>query len=228
MVPPDIEQELGVQELRARLLEHTRNAFAKLPLMDRPRILDIGCGDGLPTMELARMSRGEVVGIDIDESALSRFRQRIEESDLADRVTVQTCSLFETGVDAGSFDILWEEGVLHLLDPAASFTECHRLLKPGGFLVMHERLSWFAEMQPRLSEWGLAYVDQYPLPRHFWWTDYGAPLEARITSYRKSHADAADSDELNRLADVAASIKADPDQFDCAFFILQKPDNSSD
>jgi SAM-dependent methyltransferase len=220
--PCDVEQALGVEDLRARLVEHTRNAFAKLPSMDRPRILDIGCGDGLPTMELARLSRGEVVGIDIDETALSRLRKRIEQSDLAGRVTVRKCSLFENGLAGRSFDVLWEEGVLHLLEPAASFTECHRLLRPGGFLVMHERLTWFDEVKESLPGWGMVYVDQHPLPRHFWWTDYGAPLEQRIEAFRKTHGNAAGSKELKRFAAVAASIKADPDQFDCAFFILQK------
>ena len=222
----DIEQVLGVQELRARALEHTRKAFAKLPAMDRPRILDIGCGEGLPTLELARLSQGEVVGIDIDETALSRLRKRIEQSDLSGWVTVNVCSLFDSGLAAESFDILWEEGVLHLLDPAASFAECHRLLKPEGFLMMHEKLTWFDEVRERLPGWGMAFVDQHLLPRHFWWTQYGAPLEERVKAFRESHTSAADSKELTRYADEAAMIKADPDRFDCAFFILQKRDRS--
>ena len=93
----DIEQILGVQELRMRALEHTRKAFGLLPVLDRPRILDIGCGQGSQTIELARLSGGEVIGIDIDETALSRLRKRIEELEVSSQVTVRMCSLFASG-----------------------------------------------------------------------------------------------------------------------------------
>lgn len=218
----DIERELGIQELRMRALEHTRKAFALLPPVDRPRILDIGCGQGLQTMELARLGGGEVVGIDIDETALAYFKTRLAQSDVRSRVTVRRCSLFDSGLPEGSFNILWEEGVLHLLEPARSFAACSRLLVPGGFLVMHETLEWFEAASQRLPEWGLVFLDRHRLPRHFWWTEYGAALESRVQTVRKSHGDAARSPELTRYANEAAMIKADPDHFDCGFFILQK------
>ena len=87
---------------------------------------------------------------------------------------------------------------------------------------MHERLAWFATLQDRLPERGFAVVNRHLLPKHFWWTEYGAPLERRVEELRESHGDAAESPELIRHADDAAMIKADPGGFDCAFFILQK------
>jgi 2-polyprenyl-3-methyl-5-hydroxy-6-metoxy-1,4-benzoquinol methylase len=218
----NIERDLGVQELRMRVLEHTRKAFALLPAIDRPRILDIGCGQGVQTLELARLGGGEVVGIDIDETVLTRFHQRLEQSDVSSRVTVRLGSLFDLELAAESFDILWEEGVLHLLEPARSFAACHRLLRPEGFLVMHETLAWFEAARQWWPEQGLVLVDRHLLPRHFWWTEYGAPLERRVRELRESHADAARAPELARHAKEAAMIKADPDRFDCGFFILQK------
>lgn len=44
--------------------DYTRRAFEMLPKLDKPRILDIGCGPGGPTMELARLSGGSVIGLD--------------------------------------------------------------------------------------------------------------------------------------------------------------------
>jgi len=52
--------------IRERLLKYTRRAFRMLPKLDKPCILDIGCGSGVPTVGLARLSGGEVIGIDID------------------------------------------------------------------------------------------------------------------------------------------------------------------
>ena len=50
------------------------------------KILDIGCGNGTPTLELARLSGGEVIGVDIDQSALDEFAGKIQAAGLGDRV----------------------------------------------------------------------------------------------------------------------------------------------
>ena len=57
-----------------------------LPQLDKPQILDIGCGSGFPTMELARLSNGEIIGIDIDQHSLDRLTRRIEQAGFSDRV----------------------------------------------------------------------------------------------------------------------------------------------
>lgn len=50
--------------LREGLVKYTRKAFKMLPKRPFPCILDIGCGSGVPTMELAKLSDGEIVAID--------------------------------------------------------------------------------------------------------------------------------------------------------------------
>ena len=64
-------------KIRKRLLKYTRRAFRMLPEMDEPRILDVGCGSGIPTLELARLGQGKVIGIDIDHPALDIFARKI-------------------------------------------------------------------------------------------------------------------------------------------------------
>jgi len=44
--------------IRKHLLKYTRKAFRMLPHVDNPRILDIGCGSGFPTLELAEAEPG--------------------------------------------------------------------------------------------------------------------------------------------------------------------------
>ena len=39
---------------------YTRKAFRLLPKLAKPRILDIGCGTGIPALELARLREGEI------------------------------------------------------------------------------------------------------------------------------------------------------------------------
>lgn len=218
----DVDKALNIEELRGRFLEHSRRAYRLLPLRKQPRILDIGCGQGQQTMELARLGGGEVVGIDTDVAALSRLQQRIDQAGLSHRIKAIHVSVYDSGFDDNSFDILWEEGVLHLLDASRSFLECRRLLKPTGYMVMHESILWFESMREKLPQFGFAFVDQHLLPKDCWWTDYGAPLEKRIRAYRQSHNDAADSLKLSEHESIVASIKSDPDRSNSGFYLARK------
>ena len=218
----DIDQALNVEELRGRCLAHSRRAYQLLPSLDQPRILDIGCGKGQQTMELSHLGGGEVVGIDIDQAALSRLRQRIDQAGLGDRIKAIHVSLFDNGFVDKSFDILWEEGVLHLLDAARSLSECQRLLKPDGYLVMHETIIWFETMREKLTEFGFELMDKHMLPKHFWWTEYGAPLEERIRAYRETYGDVPDSPKLSEHETLVASIKSDPGTTDCGIYLMRK------
>ena len=66
--------------LRKHLLKYTRRAFRMLPPLEKPRILDIGCGSGVPSIVLARLSRGQVIGLDIDPSLLAENPGKSESS----------------------------------------------------------------------------------------------------------------------------------------------------
>jgi SAM-dependent methyltransferase len=218
----DIDQVLKIEELRGRGLEHTRQAYRLLPRFERPRILDIGCGRGQQTIELALMAESEVIGIDTDQAALSKLRQKINKACLGDRVKAIHVSLLENQFEDNSFHILWEEGVFHLLDATKSLPECRRLLKPDGYLVMHETIIWFEGIRKELSEFGFQPVGQYMLPKHFWWTDYGAPLEERILAYGKTQGSETDSPKLAKHKRIVAEIRRDPDRTDSGIYLMQK------
>ena len=218
-----IERVLKAGELRAWFLKYTREAYALLPRLDRPRILDIGCGSGSVTIELARLSGSEVVGIDTDDSALTELRRSVEGAGLGHRVKPINASLFDAGLASESFDVLWEEGVLHLFDPARSLPVCHRLLKAEGFLVVHETVAWFSGIRDQIPTFGFGVAGQLRLPQRCWWTDYYAPLEARIRLLREAGVDGITPGELSRYEREIAMVRADPDRFDSGFFVLQKP-----
>ena len=141
-----MEQKLRADErflvlkdkIRKRLLKYTRKAFHILPQIDKPRILDIGCGSGIPTLELARLGRGEIIGIDIDQSALDNFAIKITEVGLRDRVQALNCSLFNLDFPEETFDIIWSEGSIYAIGFERGLHEWKRFLKPGGYLVVHD------------------------------------------------------------------------------------------
>jgi len=87
--------ELDIDHFRKIFSKYTVETFRKLPKLEKPRILDIGCGSGVPTMELARLSNGEIIGIDIDQKLLDRLSRKIEQEGLTNRVKAIKCSLLD-------------------------------------------------------------------------------------------------------------------------------------
>ena len=45
--------------------KYTQKAFEMMPVIKQPRILDIGCGPGMQTIKLEKLSNGKIIGIDI-------------------------------------------------------------------------------------------------------------------------------------------------------------------
>ena len=58
--------------------------------------MDIGCGPGQQTIELARISGGEVIGIDTDLSAVFRLQKHTDQANAGDCIKVIHASLFDS------------------------------------------------------------------------------------------------------------------------------------
>ena len=139
----EILNELDLDHFRKVFNKYTIKAFRKLPKLDNPRILDIGCGSGVPTMELAKLSKGEIIGIDIDQELLDILSKKIEQEGLTNRVKAIKCSLLDIKFPDNSFDIIWAEGSITTLGVERSLEGWNRLLKSSGFLVVHDEIKHF-------------------------------------------------------------------------------------
>ncbi len=109
--------------LRSRfLLEHVRAG---------ERVLDVGCGEGAFTAELARAG-ALPVGVDVAEEPLRRARALHPALELK---LVDADGAWELA-DA-SFDVVWAgETIEHVLDTAAWLSEVRRVLRPNGRLLL--------------------------------------------------------------------------------------------
>lgn len=108
-------------------------AIAALDPRPGERILDIGCGCGQTSLELAQRA-GAVTGADISEPMLTVARRRAAEAgaDIAFLVADAQTHAFEPA----SFDAAFSRfGVMFFEDPPAAFANVARALKPGGRLA---------------------------------------------------------------------------------------------
>lgn len=101
------------------------------------RVLDVGCGCGHTTLELAARvgAEGSVVGADISSPMLDEARRKAAQSNASNvdfiQVDAQTHDF-----EPNSFDVLFSRfGVMFFADPVAAFSNMLGALRPGGRMV---------------------------------------------------------------------------------------------
>ncbi len=218
----EVLKELDAEGHRSVFLKYTRKAFESLPKIENPRILDIGCGTGIPTLELARLSNGEITGIEIDQDALDKLNQKIKQKGLTDRVKIFNRSIYDTQFADETFDILWEEGVIHLLDFKKVMTECTRILKVNGYMITGEANNWANKKIEKYPKFGFKIVKQITWAEECWWKEYYAPLEAKINILREKYDKVDKIEEIKRHLREIEMVKKNPSSFDCTTYIMQK------
>ena len=120
----------------------TTTVLSYLDVQPTDRILDIGCGDGQLTSQVAQMAtQGQVLGLDASSSFISTANQSHSSPNCSYRL--QDCTDLSASPDTvkeGSWDKVFSNAALHwILRPPATrqnvFRDIHRALKPGGSFV---------------------------------------------------------------------------------------------
>jgi ubiquinone/menaquinone biosynthesis C-methylase UbiE len=148
--------------LRSHSWRTIANSAGYLEAYLRPglRILDVGCGPGTITAEMADRvgEEGAVVGIDAAAEVIARASETMSRSNL----TYAVEDVYALDADNDSFDIVHAHQVLqHLADPVAALTEMRRVCRPGGLVAARDSdyptMAWHPQ-PPELTEWLALYV----------------------------------------------------------------------
>ncbi len=125
------------------------------------RLLDVGCGPGTITVDLAvRVPGGEVTGIDAAAGVLAEARAEADRRGQAN-VRFETGDVYRLAFEDGTFDVVHAHQVLqHLSDPVAALAEMRRVCRPGGLVAARDGdyggMFWFPA-DPELAEWQALY-----------------------------------------------------------------------
>jgi ubiquinone/menaquinone biosynthesis C-methylase UbiE len=112
-------------------------------LLDRLKsgdsLLDVGCGPGTITMDLAELvAPGPVVGIDRSKEVIERAREAADARALSN-LSFEVGDVYKLEFEDSLFDVVYAHQVLqHLSEPTRALVEMRRVLRDGGWLAVRD------------------------------------------------------------------------------------------
>jgi SAM-dependent methyltransferase len=145
--------------LRSHRWRTVENSAAYLVPHLRPGVdvLDVGCGPGTITIDLARrVLPGRVVGMDASADAIEAAATAAAAAGVDD-LELAVGDVYALDHEDATFDVVHAHQVLqHLADPIAALREMRRVCRPGGVVAardsVYRAMSWFPA-EPTLDRW---------------------------------------------------------------------------
>ena len=128
-------------------------AYLRSLRLERPTILDMGCGMGWFAEKLSQF--GPTTGIDLCEEAIALAKSNFPQ------VTFEAGNLYEMALPENHFDVVVSHEVIaHVPDQSGYMERAARMLKPKGYLIVttpnlfvHNRNSWAPIPPGHIEQW---------------------------------------------------------------------------
>lgn len=202
-----------------------RAAKAVSNLPKNPAILDVGCGTGKQTLELADYYKGKITAVDNHQPFLDELEEKVKQSGLTDQLTCLNADMLKLPFKNDQFDLIWAEGSIFIIGFKEGLKSFRKLLKPAGTIALTEAC-WFKGNPPKELEdfWNSEYpeintiennldiinslgykvIDHFALPDTAWLDDYYDPLEKRLKKLRSKYKQ--DKEALNLIEIIQHEI----------------------
>ena len=225
-------------------IKSTRKAFSYLKnLPSEPFILDIGCGYGIQTLELARISKGKIIALDNYQPFLDILMQNAKKGGFDNRIIPKNQSMLEMDFKNDTFDIIWSEGALFVMGFRNGLKKCNQLLKNKGYFAVSEAVLLLSNLPKPLKEfWDEVYPDIKDIKRnislikdegfnvlsHFTlpkscWIDFYSRMDKQIEELKKKYHNNKIALQVFEKCEKESKIYDKySDYFGYEFFIMQK------
>ena len=213
-------------------------------LPDSPAILDLGCGVGGQTLQLADLTSGSIIAIDNHRPSIERLRATVAERGLSQRVRAIVGDMAHLEQPDESFDLIWSEGALYNIGIRNALRVCHRLLRPGGYLAFtdavwrktnppveikasfdqdYPAMGWVDDVVAAIRDSGFVTIGHFTLPEEAWRDDFYAPMETRIAELRGKYANDGEAlTLLDRLAEEPKMHRRYSEYYAYEFFVARR------
>lgn len=225
--------------------ECTKRAYELMSeVPSEPRILDVGCGPGVQTVDLLRISGGLVLALDFLPLMIERTQANAKIACVSDRLEVLEQDMKQMAFSPASFDVVWSEGAIYNLGFENGLRKVKNFVKPGGYVAVSEavwlrsdppaRVAEFWEQYPEIDsiENKLAVVDRlgyeqtghFVLPESTWTVDYYDPMERLVAQKAKEWANIPNALAVLEEAQNEIEIFREySSYYSYVFFIMRRP-----
>ena len=213
------------------------------PLPARLDVLDIACGPGGQTLDLADLlPDARITALDAYPAFLDQLEARARDAGVLDRIDIARGDMGRLTYPPQSFDLIWCEGAAYIVGFDTALATWKPLLKPGGVLALTEpvwltdnpppsvRACWaeYPAMEDVASARRRAVAQGYDLAGDFmltdaaWWTHYYGPLEHRLNvAIDRLAGDPVAEAVLAEIRDEIDCRRAYPDTYGYLFLVLR-------
>ncbi len=199
---------------RRNLNKYTIEAFSLMPSIDKPLILDMGCGTGVPTLALTEISNGGIYAVDSDDSCLLWLEEKVKALNCANRIKVIHASVFDENLFDEKFDIVLAEGLLNVIGFEKGLPVLIKHLKDTGYLIIHDEFKRGREKRALFKKYNLELLNSFVLDENVWWDDYYRCLEKSISKENEGLFER----EINEII----QFKKNPEIFKSIYYVLKK------
>lgn len=185
-----------------------RQVFERLQLPLAPTILDVGCATGMSSIELARISEGSILALDINQTYLDILKEKAKAQNVSDRIRTTRQNMFSMEFEEGAFNVIWAENVIFRIGIKGALKSWRRFLKKRGYIVLstivrlkddvpdeardywessYPGVTTHAKIEKVIEKQGYRLVDSILIPTAESMEYCYQPLEKRIKELRKIH-----------------------------------------
>jgi len=216
-------------------------------LPDTPDILDIGCGRGAQTLDLAGMTKGGITAVDNHAPFVERLAEAVRNKGLGARIRPLVGDMTALDFPDKSFDLIWCEGAIYNIGFDAGISSWRRLLRPNGCMAVSEAV-WlrthapeecrkFWEAYPGIRDikanldaiqaHGFDLLGHFTEAKECWTEEFYAPLKERMRLMEEKYpGDEAAGGVLKHLRHEIDMYDKYKDYYGYEFFVMKNTTNN--
>lgn len=203
---------------RMKLLKHLEQVLNDLPEFNNPKILDIGCGSGVPTLWLAEIYNGTITAIDTNKQLLDFLEHKIERKKTSSKIKTENISFFDLVTEPEWYDLIIAEGFLNVVGFEMGFNRVIEKIKIGGYFIIHDEYKDNDSKKALIQKNNCKIVNSFVLDETIWWKDFYGQLELEINTMENAHLRSLFSNEINEID----QFKKNPSLFKSIYYVVLK------
>jgi len=203
---------------REGLLKYLSEAFFQIPKTDNPKILDIGCGTGVPTIWIAENTNGIITAIDTSKTSLDWIKEKISMKNLDNQIITSNISFNDLKDNQDYYDIIVAEGFLNVIGFESGFPVIIDMLAHNGYFIIHDEYMDHERKCALINKYQSKIIGTLYLDENVWWNDYYRLLETEIKSIDNSQTKDLFIPDIKEI-DL---YKIDSSPFKSIYYIIKK------